>query len=613
MADFDEMLATRELALLEVIGRAITAAEGAEQTIADGEAIRDIADIVAETVRRGPDADDALRAKDGNGFVFFNVTPTELDHIVIRAIRQLIAEQGSIYDIASGSKLRLLDAQRRIFLDITPERLRHVEIDQILSRIAAQAGAFAAGVSNDRLRLADAAKRIFLEVTPERLRHVEIDGLKAADQANASALAAAQSKITRLQRAGASNPAQAVYMLRAQLAHIILYGQSLSLGVAGRPALSTTASLPWAKMFQGGLRSRDAQASSAAYNPDFYASLVALKEADTTTNDGYGETGAYACAEMIAQLLLAEDGIDVGASGQQLLFSAPGEGSQPISTLQSGGTYWPRVQADVTNGAARGLAAGLPYLPHGVTWRQGERDTLNQTAPAAYKAALRDQVVGALRAYAASVTGVDQLMPCVTYQLASHRSYSADPLIALALLELVEEEANFALSAPLYSMPHADHAHLTNVGYRKLGGYEGIAWKRWLFDGVKPRHLRALEPSWLNGAVIVPFDVPAGRLVLDTTAVTNPGNYGFSIVDNAGAAVAISSVSLVGTDRVLIKHAGGALPSGSQLRYAWGTGLTGVGPTAGPRGNLRDNQGDSITFKGSRMDNWAPIFRKTKG
>jgi hypothetical protein len=572
-----------------------------------------LADLQETIEPRGED--DRLRLKDDKGCIFLEVTPQELRHVLIDL---LAARSDALADTmapaSASDRFRLKDPNDLIFLDVTPSTIRHVDFDAVKAIANALSGVLKPLQLDGRLRLMDSMRRNFFEVTPSRLKHVEIDALKAADKTAADAIASTRTKVTRLQRSGASSPAQAAYMLRAQLAHLVLYGQSLSVGVNGRPAISTAANLPWAKMFEGGLRSRDAQATSGAYNANFYASLVGLKEADQANNDGYGETGAYGTAEMIAQLLLAEDGIDITATGQQFLFSAPGEGSQPISALQSGGTYWPRVQADVTNGQARSSALVVPYLVHGLTWRQGERDTALGTAPAAYKATLKDQVLGALRTYAASVTGVDQPIPCVVYQMASHRRYNADPFIAMALVELAESEDNFALSAPLYFMPHSDTAHLTPASYRRLGAYEGIAWKRWLFDGVKPRWLRPLAPTWLNGAVIVPFDVPEGPLVFDTTSVMDPGNYGFSLVDNTGAAVAITSVTLVGTDRVLIKHSGGVLPSGAELRYAWGTGLGDVaGPTNGPRGNLRDSQGNSITFKGLRMDNWSPIFRKIKG
>lgn len=568
---------------------------------------------------QSPSKDDSLRVRDEGGHVFLDVTPDRVRHVQIDALQvdvdKFAPVAAAVQTPDADDRFQLMDALRRVFFKVTPSTIRHPAFDAVKSAIDKVGAVLTPRPVEDRLRLIDSMGRIFLEVTPARFRHVDFEATKATALAAASTAADNKRAIAQVKRSGVRDPAQLVYAIRALLAHFILYGQSLGAGVGGSPAISTAAGLSFAKMFQGGLRSRDAQPSSGAYNANFYGSLVGLAEATQTNNDGYGETGCYGMAEMIAQLLLAEDGIDIASTGQQLLFSSPAEGSQPISALQSGGTYWPRVQADVTNGNLLGTAGGLPYLAHALTWRQGERDTALQTDPATYKAALRDSVVGALRTYAAGVTGIDRAIPCVTYQLASHRAYGFDPTIGLALLELVETEANFALSAPLYPFTHnGDQKHLPAAGYRKLGGYEGIAWKRWLFDGIKPRHLKALDPVWLNGAIIVPFDVPVGPLTLDTTLVTNPGNYGFVIVDQAGAAVAITSVALLGSDRVLIKHSGGNLAAGSQLRYAWGTSaMTTTGPTSGPRGNLRDSQGDTITFHGDRMDNWSPIFRKTKG
>jgi hypothetical protein len=198
--------------------------------------------------------------------------------------------------------------------------------------------------------------------------------------------------------------------------------------------------------------------------------------------------------------------------------------------------------------------------------------------------------------------------------MANHRLYSKDPTIALALLELAEEEENFSISAPLYPMPHyLDGSHPTAASYRRLGGYEGIGWKRWLFDGVKPRYLKPLAPIWTDGAVIIPFDVPVGRLVFDTTLVSNPGSYGFTLVDSGGTARTIDSVTLLGTDRVVLRYSGAALTSGAKVWYARGADLTRSGPVIGPRGNLRDQQGDALTFHGDPMHNWSPIFCKTRG
>jgi len=159
-------------------------------------------------------------------------------------------------------------------------------------------------------------------------------------------------------------------------------------------------------------------------------------------------------------------------------------------------------------------------------------------------------------------------------------------------------------------MPHnaSGNPHLTNIGYRWLGGYFGIALKRALIDGQKPRYLQPLAAVWDANNVTLRYSVPVGWLRFDTTYVTAIANQGFGLLDNTGSPVSITSVTVLGRDRVRVNFASGACPTGSRVCYAWGVGMGDVtGPVNGPRGTLCDNQGATITANGLRMDNYAPI------
>ncbi len=103
------------------------------------------------------------------------------------------------------------------------------------------------------------------------------------------------------------------------------------------------------------------------------------------------------------------------------------------------------------------------------------------------------------------------------------------------------------------------------------GLYFAIAEKRTLIDGKK------FEPLWpvdqkRQGRVINVFFNPFGRLELDTTLVSDPGNYGFSIVDPAGNAIPIKSVTA--RQRSVSVLADADVPTGSKLRYAFIGGAT---------------------------------------
>ena len=104
---------------------------------------------------------------------------------------------------------------------------------------------------------------------------------------------------------------------------------------------------------------------------------------------------------------------------------------------------------------------------------------------------------------------------------------------------------------------------------------------------------------------------PVGKLVLDTSIVTDPGNYGVSAIDPDGNALTLTEVS-VHLNRLRIRASGG-IPSGSKIRLGFIGGTTGQLPsrTTGPRCCLRDSQGDTIKYDPTgaayRMDNYAIV------
>ena len=103
------------------------------------------------------------------------------------------------------------------------------------------------------------------------------------------------------------------------------------------------------------------------------------------------------------------------------------------------------------------------------------------------------------------------------------------------------------------------------------------------------------------------FHVPKPPLVLDTERVTNPGSFGFEVVDAAATRLDIADVAISAPDTVTVTLA--SAPAGPvRLRYAYtGTPFTCPGKTAGPRGNLRDSD-DTPSLHGYELFNWGVHF-----
>ncbi len=101
--------------------------------------------------------------------------------------------------------------------------------------------------------------------------------------------------------------------------------------------------------------------------------------------------------------------------------------------------------------------------------------------------------------------------------------------------------------------------------------------------------------------------VPTPPLVIDTTRVTDPGDYGFEVVDSAGAKVPIASIVTSSADMVTITLAA-PVPANARLRYAFtGVPHTCPGRFVGPRGNLRDSD-DTPSENGYPLFDWGVHF-----
>ena len=154
-----------------------------------------------------------------------------------------------------------------------------------------------------------------------------------------------------------------------------------------------------------------------------------------------------------------------------------------------------------------------------------------------------------------------------------------------------------------------------------MGAYYGKVVKRVTKDKVSWNPLQPKSVDWQGNTIDITFDVPRAPLVLDTTWVTSETNSGFDVWDSdySNKLNIISSVALVDSDKVRITLS--STPAdGSHLTYAFGdrSYSNKVGRVEGPRGNLRDSEGDVDSYVDDdgvtrRLDNYSVIFQTTKG
>jgi hypothetical protein len=406
--------------------------------------------------------------------------------------------------------------------------------------------------------------------------------------------------------------------------HVISTGQSNSVAHEGRPILSTTQPLA-NLMFNVGVMTAgdcDGEGCRVYQKP---SSFVPLVEGDTfwwgveTMSSGLANEGARLATTKY------------GKPAHDILVSLAGRNGLTYWCLRKGRCYhdpsyvnaYAENMMQVTDAKAIAAAAGKSYVVRMVTAIHGESDdfgyaTNNQEFPndgsdgtPQSLASYADALIEWQRDYEAGVkaiTGQAQPVPLLISQFSGWNDAPTSRVTQLQYDAHVRAPGKVVLVAPAYTLDWAgDCRHYTSHGERRLGEYFGKAYARIVVEGRRWEPLRPSKVTRAGNVITAKFLVPVPPLVLDTTLVTDPGAYGFEVVDDAGTPVAVTNVALAGPDTVTLTLAGA--PSGKgRLRYAFThEPHTCPGATRGPRGNLRDSD-TTPSNHGYSLFNWAVHF-----
>jgi hypothetical protein len=311
---------------------------------------------------------------------------------------------------------------------------------------------------------------------------------------------------------------------------------------------------------------------------------------------------------------------------------------------RSGNTYWclrkdsctyhpgtylaPFTEALMQVKSAKAIAAakGKSYVVRAVTAIHGGSDHYDKENELSFIA--RTDGTGTVANYAEAlmewqrdyetelraITGQTEEIPLFVSQFGSWTDTVTSTIPVRQLEAHVRAPGKVVVVTPNYPFTHyTDCLHYTNYSQRRLGAYFAKAYQRMIIEGGTFEPLRPLTVTRNGNVLTVTFHVPVPPMVIDTTRVTNPGNYGFTYADSNSSAT-ISSVALAGPDTVTVTLSSAPTGDARKLRYALNAGSDVCpGPTNGARGNLRD----SDTTPGYHTDvggqpyelhNWAVHF-----
>jgi hypothetical protein len=419
-------------------------------------------------------------------------------------------------------------------------------------------------------------------------------------------------------------------MLKDVLHHFIVTGQSLSCGTAGEPALSTTQPFN-NKMFTFPVKS-GSQSVPLNYNAETmgYAGLALRPLVNGPAPNGGGtpvETLSNGFADSMTARMKTR--FSVPDSYQQLL-SCSGEGGHayvalagPTDFPPSGSFAFQEMMSEVSLGRALAGAAALSYDVPAMLLVHGENDSSNANYATNLQTWQSDMQKGVN-----AITGRGNVIPMIAAQTQSQpKSLSGGnnaPFAAGAgalgtLQAAIDNPGLICLACPEYMMAHGS-VHMTADGYRHLGtmmakaAYEVVVEGNWWWP------LMPMQTTLAGDVVVIDYKVPHGPLVLDTSWVSDPGNYGF--VYNGAAHVTIKDVAVTGPAQITVTLS--AAVTGGSISYALVTPsandtpeLQGYGTQAGPRGCVRDSDplvsyyNDTVTGAAYPLQNYSVAWQAT--
>lgn len=176
-------------------------------------------------------------------------------------------------------------------------------------------------------------------------------------------------------------------------------------------------------------------------------------------------------------------------------------------------------------------------------------------------------------------------------------------------MELVRDDSLIWAMGPTYPYDYLREAlHIDAIGQKRIGDLAaksalGIIRNEPCFIGLVP-----MVTKVEGNTVSILFNVPTPPLCFDTIQVIKADHYGFNVIRQDNTDI-ISDVVLQG-DTVVITCK--ESPIGCRIRYGVNGEFRKGGRLHGPRGNLRDSQGEirkvTINGKSYPQDNWCYIF-----
>lgn len=386
------------------------------------------------------------------------------------------------------------------------------------------------------------------------------------------------------------------------ITHVVLYGQSLSLGSATDGTDLIISSLNAShKMFNGGVRVHYDDPGvtnvNTAIDSDQLVSFVDLQE---QTNHQFTYMKETFASGIAAQ------------SSRQLLLSCTGRGAYRAEKLDKDGNntladsnHFRNTYASVLRGSVEAQEQSIAYSLGPVIFKQGEADASDSRTGAQWISDVQELYAN-LKTHLKHASHKDtSALPMIIDQLALQQSGKTYAELAVAAIDMHRLDTGIVCAGPTYPEEFAaqGEVHMSSNGYRNYGEKLGR-----VVDAINrgntwnPCHIT--NATRTGTTITLDVHVPVAPLTTDTTLVSTVANSGFTYT---GANISSVVISDNGTsDNAGVITITIDADAGGSLGYAYGNADIDIrsGPVNGPRGNIRDSE-SAVTFNdSSNLHNW---------
>lgn len=301
------------------------------------------------------------------------------------------------------------------------------------------------------------------------------------------------------------------------------------------------------------------------------------------------ELSVYGMAESLASRL---------GSDTLICIFPGGRGATVISDLSKSTAPYNRLLSDIEKAYHKANEKGWRFYVPAICWMQGESDVFDYTH-VDYKSLLKKFCTD-INHDIKSITRQEEDVRIICYQTnlitcgERYRpgAYSCEEMgVPEAMMELICEDSLFWASGPTYPYSFVrELKHIDGISQKRLG-YQAAIPGLAIIRGDTNKQFKGLIPlgiKIMGNDIEICYNVPTPPLVLDTILVKKAENYGFSVLTKRNKDI-ITHVAIE-HDKVRISCM--ESPAGCRLRYAVNGKLMKSGWEHGPRGNLRDSQGN---------------------